>query len=67
MLIIICILLGIGAEIVNANAWFVIPNYVSWICYGLAGVILLFRTIIYFIARKQMNNMSKEFNNHFRF
>ena len=61
MLVVLFILLGIGAEIVEANAWFIIPNYVSWICFGIAGLLCLFKIISYFSVRRQMNKMNKKF------
>lgn len=61
MLVVVFILLGIGAEIVKANAWFIIPNYVSWICFGVAGVACLLKLVNYFTVRKQINKMNKKF------
>ena len=65
MLMIILILLGVAVEIVNVNAWFVIPDFVSWICFGLAGLCLLGNIINFFVVKKQMKKMNKSFNNHF--
>ena len=61
MLVVLFILLGIGAEIVEANAWFIIPDYVSWICFGIAGLLCLFKMINYFSVKRQMNKMNKKF------
>ena len=62
MLMIIMILLGIAVEIVNANAWFIIPDFVSWICFGIAGLCLLGNIINFFVVKKQMKNVNKSFN-----
>lgn len=36
---IILILLGVGAEIVMANNWFIIPEFVPYVLFGLAGLL----------------------------
>lgn len=56
---IILILLGIGAEIVKANAWFVIPNFVSYILFGIGGVLLLINMVSSFSAAKKIKGFSK--------
>ena len=61
MLIVLFVLLGIGAEIVEANAWFIIPDYVSWICFGIAGLLCLFRVISYFSVNKQVRKINRQF------
>ena len=65
MVVIVLILLGVAAEIVNANAWFVIPDFVSWILFGLAGLGIVLNIVKYFIAKKQMKKMNDRFNDHF--
>lgn len=65
MLVIILILLGVAVEIVNANAWFIIPDFVSWICFGLAGLCVVINIINYFVVKKQMKKMNDRFDNHF--
>lgn len=59
MMAIILILLGIGAEIVKANAWFVIPNFVSYILFGIGGVLLLINIISWFSATRKIKGFSK--------
>ena len=49
---IILILLGVGAEIVMANNWFIIPEFVPYVLFGLAGLLAVInfrlQSILYF-------------------
>lgn len=65
MLIIILIVLGIIVEIINANAWFIIPNFVSWVFFGLAGILFVVNIITSIIAKHKMKQMKNEFDKHF--
>ena len=62
MVVIVLILLGIVVEIINANAWFIIPDFVSWILFGLAGLGIVFNIINYFVVKKQMKKMNDRFD-----
>lgn len=61
MLIIFLIILGVVVEIINANAWFIIPNYVSWIFFGFAGLLFIINIITSLIANHQMKEMNNRF------
>lgn len=61
----ILILLGIACEIVKANMWFVIPEYVSYILFGLGGLMLIVNTINFMIAKSHFNKTSREINKRF--
>ena len=65
MFIIICVLLGIVAEVIKANAWFIIPNYISWICFGLAGAGCLFKVVSYFNVKRKLKKMNDDINKFF--
>lgn len=54
---IILILLGIGAEIVMANNWFVIPEFVSYLLFGLAGFLAVIKFFSFLSVRKQAKNV----------
>lgn len=62
---ILFIILGIITEVVKANAWFIIPNFVSYILFGLGGVCILIQVITYFSTKKKFNSMSKDMRNRF--
>lgn len=55
----ILIILGIVAEVVKANQWFVIPSIVSYLLFGIGGLIVIIGWINYFVISKKVN---KEFN-----
>lgn len=54
---IILILLGIGAEIVMANNWFVIPEFVPYVLFGLAGFLAVIKVFSFLSVRKQAKNV----------
>ena len=59
MLAIILILLGIGAEIVKAKAWFIIPEFVSYVLFGIGGVLLLMHMVNWFSAIRKVRRIEK--------
>lgn len=59
MLAIILILLGIGAEIVKANAWFIMPEFVSYVLFGIGGVLLLMHIVNWFSAIRKVRGIEK--------
>lgn len=59
MLAIILILLGIGAEIVKANAWFIMPEFVSYVLFGIGGVLLLLNIVNWFSAIRKVRRIEK--------
>lgn len=65
MVVVVLILLGVVCEIVKANAWFVIPEFVSYILFGLGGIILVINIIGSLIAKRQFNKTSREINKRF--
>ncbi len=65
MIPLILILLGIACEIVKANMWFVIPEYVSYILFGLGGLMLIVNTINFMIAKSRFNKLSSKINKKF--
>ena len=54
---IILILLGIGAEIVMANNWFVIPEFVPYVLFGLAGFLAVIKFFSFLSVIKQAKNV----------
>ncbi|GFI31367.1 hypothetical protein IMSAGC013_02762 [Lachnospiraceae bacterium] len=54
---IILILLGVGAEIVMANNWFIIPEFVPYVLFGLAGLLAVINFFTFLSVRKQANNV----------
>lgn len=65
MLVVVLILLGIVCEIVKANAWFVIPEFISYILFGLGGIILVINIISALTAKSRFNKASREINKRF--
>ena len=59
MLAIILILLGVGAEIVKANAWFIMPEFVSYVLFGIGGVLLLMHIVNWFSAIRKARKIEK--------
>lgn len=53
------VLLGIIAEVIEINGWFIIPDYVSWICFGIAGLNLVFSIIQYFAVKQEIKKFHK--------
>lgn len=56
---IILILLGIGAEIIMANNWFIIPEYIPYLLFGLAGVLVVIKFVAVMSAKKQTKNIMR--------
>lgn len=56
---IILVLLGIGAEIVMANNWFVIPEFVPYALFGLAGFLTLVKLFTFLSVRKKSKNIMR--------
>lgn len=56
---IILILLGIGAEIVMANNWFIIPGFIPYLLFGLAGFLAVIKFFTFLSVRKQTKNVIK--------
>ena len=56
---IILILLGIGADIVMANNWFVIPEFIPCLLYGLAGLLAVIKIFTFLSVRKQAKNITR--------
>lgn len=59
---IILILLGVGAEIVMANNWFIIPEFVPYILFGLAGFLALVKFFSFLSVRKQANKITRRWH-----
>ena len=55
------IILGIVAEILKANAILVIPTIVEYILFGVGGLLLVIKFIIYCSTEHQIKNMTKKF------
>lgn len=62
MSILIFILLGIAVKVVNINGWFIIPDYVSWICFGIAGLNFVFSIIQYLAVKQEIKNIHDKFH-----
>lgn len=56
---IILILLGIGAKIVMANNWFIIPEYIPYLLFGLAAVLVVIKFVVTLSAKKQTKNIMR--------
>lgn len=56
---IILILLGVAAEIVMANNWFIIPEFVPYILFGLAGLLAVIKFFTFLSVRKQANKITR--------
>lgn len=59
MLSIISILLGVGAEIVMVNNWFIIPEFVPYLFFGLAGLLAVIKLFTFLSVRKQAKNITR--------
>ena len=53
------IILGIVAEVLKANAILVIPTIVEYILFGIGGLLLVLKFIVYCSTKRQMKNMTK--------
>lgn len=56
---IILILLGVAAEIVMANNWFIIPEFVPYLLFGLAGLLVAIKLVLFLSAKKQTKNIMR--------
>lgn len=56
------IILGIIAEVLKANEILVIPTIVEYILFGVGGLLLVLKFIVYCSTKRQMKNMTKNFN-----
>ena len=56
---IILILLGIVAEIVMANNWFIIPEFIPFLLFGLAGLLAAIKFVSILSVRKQAKNIAR--------
>jgi len=54
---IILILLGIIAEIIMANNWFVVPEFVSYLLFGLAILLAVIKFFVFLSVKKQTKNI----------
>ena len=66
MMIIVLILLGIGCEIVMANEWFIIPYFVPYILFGIAGGLLVINIISWISAKRKFKRTENCFNRRWR-
>lgn len=62
MVVVVLILLGVACEIVKVNAWFIIPEFVSYILFGLGGLMFITNIIGSLIAKRHFNKASSEIN-----
>ena len=58
---IIGIILGIACIIINANEWFIIPNVVIYICFGISALALLISIIKHAIFAKEYKETKNRF------
>lgn len=56
---IILILLGIGAEIVMANSWFVIPEFIPYLLFGLTGLLAAIKFFTFLSVKKHTKNITR--------
>ena len=61
-LVILFLLCGIASSIVQANGWFIIPNEISYILYGLAVFLFLLNIITYFVTKRKINKTFNHFS-----
>jgi len=57
---IILILLGIIAEIVMANNWFIIPEFVPYLFFVLAILLSVIKIFTFLSVKKQTKNMTRK-------
>ncbi len=57
---IILILLGIIAEIIMANNWFVIPGFVPYLLFGLAILLAVIKVFTFLSVKKQTKNFVRK-------
>ena len=53
------IILGIVGFIVNANAWFIVPNLAIYVCFGVGGIVLLIQILSALTVRNTVKNSFK--------
>lgn len=56
---IILILLGVVAEIIMANNWFIIPEFVPYLLFGLAILLAVIKFFTFLSIKKQTKNITK--------
>ena len=61
MVFIIFVLLGIASVIVKVNEWFIIPDFISWICFGIAAIFGVLHIITYFSASSVVGKIKRNF------
>jgi hypothetical protein len=66
MLAVIVILLGVALEIAKANAWFIVPDFATYIVFGIGLILAIVSIVSNIAARKRFNSMSKKVNNFIR-
>lgn len=59
---IILILLGIACEVVKANAWIMIPDFVSYVLFGLAGLMIIIEIISWIDIKRQHSKLVDKIN-----
>lgn len=67
MMLLLLIILGIAASIVNANGWFIIPEFIPYVLFGFAGAILLMDIINLIIFHKNRKDAEDKFNKFGKF
>lgn len=58
-MIFLFVLLGIGCEIVIANGWFIIPEFVPHVLFGVAGILLIINVFSWISAKRKFNKMDR--------
>lgn len=56
---IILFLLGIGAEIVIANNWFIIPEFILYLLFGVAGLLTVIKMFTFTSVKKQTKDITR--------
>lgn len=56
---IILILLGVVAEIVMANNWFIIPEFIPYLLFGLAVIVAAIKLFAFLSVKKQTKNITR--------
>ena len=50
---IIFVLLGVAGEIVKANGWFIIPDFITYILFGMAIIMVIISFVNYRSVKKE--------------
>lgn len=66
MLAVIVISVGVGLEIVKANAWFIVPDFATYIVFGIGVGLAIVSIVSGIAAKRRFNSMSKQVNNFIR-